>query len=124
MTTTDDEAILVVEDDRDTLDSLCAVLAQLGYQAIGALNGKIALDRLQAMRSSPPCLIILDIMMPVMDGWQLRKELQRDPDLAGIPIIVVSADLSAGQSAAAAGVDFIAKPIEVENLVEVVRRVC
>jgi len=82
--------VLVVEDDEDIRDSLIDFLADHGYAATGAIDGRDALARL-ATHESPPSIIILDLMMPNMDGRQFLEEHQRDPALARIPVVVVSA---------------------------------
>jgi CheY-like chemotaxis protein len=125
MTHPEDDLVLVVEDDRDTLETLCEVLAQFGYRPLAAPNGKAALDQLRKMGAPRPCVIILDVMMPVMNGWEFRAEQQRDPALASIPVIFVSADLMADRQAAArGGAAFLTKPVEVDDLMRAVRQVC
>src|SRR5262245_11415139 len=94
-------SVLVVEDDNDIRDALTLILRDQGYQVDSASNGQEALDQLR--RGSPANLIVLDLMMPVMDGWQFRHEQQRDPTLAGIPVVIVSADGSVQHKAASIG---------------------
>ncbi len=103
--------ILVVEDDADIREALALTLESGGYQVGTASHGKEALDRL---RHEPRAeLIVLDLMMPVMDGWQFRREQQRDPRLATIPVVIVSADGSVQQKATAIGAEgHIKKPID------------
>src|SRR5258706_12954853 len=82
--------LLVVEDDADIRDALDGLLSTEGFRIAGCSNGREALDWL---RTSPkPDLILLDLMMPVMDGWQFRVEQKQDPALATIPILALSAD--------------------------------
>ncbi len=81
--------ILIVEDDADTREMLGRFLELEGYQVETAANGRQALDRLEA--GAPASVIVLDLMMPVMDGWQFRREQIRRAALASIPVIVVSA---------------------------------
>lgn len=81
--------VFIVEDDVDTREMLCRFLELEGYQVESASNGKLALERLDA--GSRACVILLDLMMPVMDGWQFRREQVRHAALANIPVIVVSA---------------------------------
>jgi len=81
--------VLVVEDDFDLRESMVAVLEACGYPAFGAANGRDALAVLHEGRR--PGLIVLDLMMPVMDGWQFRvAQLQQD-DLAAIPTVIGTA---------------------------------
>jgi CheY-like chemotaxis protein len=81
--------ILVVDDDEDVRDAMCLVLERAGYVVSLAAHGKEALESLH--QHGAPDLILLDLMMPVMDGWELRERLALDPDLARIPMIVLSA---------------------------------
>jgi CheY-like chemotaxis protein len=92
-----------------------------GYQVEVAANGRQALERLIA--GMQPCVILLDLMMPVMDGWQFRREQVRSPELAEIPVIVVSA---AGRDRIAE-IDanaYLTKPVDLEQLLERVSHYC
>src|SRR5439155_12456386 len=80
--------VLVVEDDTDGRETLAELLEAEGYPVARAANGRQALDYLQ--RAGPPGLILLDLLMPVMDGYQFRQRQRQDPVLASIPIAVVS----------------------------------
>src|SRR5205814_8831977 len=83
--------ILVVDDDPDIRDSLREVLEDEGYDVSCVGNGREALDHLKAA-SPRPCVILLDLMMPVMDGWQFRREQKKlEPELANIPLVVITA---------------------------------
>ena len=113
--------VLVVEDDFDLRDALVPILEYEGHRVVSAANGKEALERLQTM--PPPSLILLDLMMPVMSGEEFRAEQLRDPALASIPVVVVSAHSSAEERAARLGaVGCVKKPFEIEDLLEQVRR--
>jgi len=79
--------ILVVEDDEDAREAMVALLQMKGYRAVPAGNGREALDYLD--QAAAPDLIILDLWMPVMDGWHFRSEQIKNPRLAHIPVIVV-----------------------------------
>jgi CheY-like chemotaxis protein len=81
--------ILVVEDDADTREMLGRFLELEGFRVESAANGRQALDRLEA--GAPAAVIVLDLMMPVMDGWEFRRVQLRNAALADIPVIVVSA---------------------------------
>src|SRR3954452_20931108 len=83
--------LLVVDDDPGIRESLADLLNEEGYTVITAVNGQDALTRLRAI-AEPPCVILLDLMMPVMSGPEFYDELRLDPQLAGIPIVVISAD--------------------------------
>jgi CheY-like chemotaxis protein len=116
-------SVLVVEDDRNTRDLLCGVLEAQGYVAAGTANGVEALGWLRA--SAPPCLILLDLIMPVMNGWQFRTEQLRDPALASIPVVVVSGDVYQGTKVASIDArGFLKKPVDPERLLEVVLTYC
>jgi CheY-like chemotaxis protein len=117
------KTILVVEDDADILNALILVLEDAGYTVAGAADGRQALDYLRG--NLPPRLILLDLMMPVMDGWQFRREQEQDPALASIPVLVISAGGLTAQKAAALGAaGFLQKPVEVEALLDAIRRHC
>ncbi len=87
--------ILVVDDESEITTLLRFVLEKDGHQVADASNGKVALERLGVEPQNPtasiPDLIILDIMMPVMDGYALNLRLQKEPKVSGIPILVLTA---------------------------------
>jgi CheY-like chemotaxis protein len=106
--------ILIVDDDHDIRESLAEVLAELGFQVATVANGREALAELER---EPATAVLLDLMMPVMDGWQFREEQRRRPALARTPVIVVSADGDVRASAAAIGADaWLRKPIHIADL--------
>jgi two-component system, chemotaxis family, chemotaxis protein CheY len=113
--------VLVVDDDADIREVMSAVLTDEGYRVSTAHDGAAALDRL---RHGPrPDLILLDLMMPRMSGWELRAALAEDAALRSIPVVVVSADRGAGPKVAQLGVaGFLSKPVELEHLLSVVAR--
>jgi CheY-like chemotaxis protein len=109
--------VLVVEDDTDILRALVQVLQDEGHTVRTAENGLVALAALRAPDARPPCVILLDLMMPVMDGWAFRAEQLRDPALASIPVIVLTADGSAVEKAALMnGAGALRKPVELATL--------
>jgi CheY-like chemotaxis protein len=115
----EDPRILVVEDDDDAREAMVALLQMRGYRAVPAGNGKEALDYLH--QAPVPDLIILDLWMPVMDGWQFRAEQIKDPRLKGVPVIVVTAlsdrdDVDANE--------VIIKPVDVDRLLTTVSQYC
>ncbi|MCK6549841.1 response regulator [Myxococcota bacterium] len=116
--------ILLVEDDADIREAAACVLRDRGFDVITAADGKSALASLRdsVRRSEAPALVVLDLMMPVMDGWQFRIEQRRDPSLSGVPVLAMSADASA--KAAAIDADgFLAKPFHAADLERVVEQV-
>src|SRR5262249_17339652 len=112
---------LLVEDDYDVRDALVPILEYDGHRVSSAANGREALDQLRA--NPAPSLILLDLMMPVMDGIAFRTEQLRDPELASIPVVVVSADPALREKAIRLGaVGWIEKPIDIDVLLDEVRR--
>jgi CheY-like chemotaxis protein len=111
--------ILVVEDDAATCRSMQRLLEGAGYPVACAANGLEALDHLR--RSGPPLVILLDLAMPVMSGWQFRREQRRDPALAPIPVIVVSGEADLPRAAASLGAAHLPKPVEVDALLGAIR---
>ncbi len=115
------KSILIVDDDADVREMLGQFFAIEGYSVATAGNGQEALDRLREGQLAD--LILLDLMMPVMDGWQFRVEQQRDPRLAPIPVVVLSAVYNARERAAMLGaVDYMQKPVEFDKLIETAER--
>ncbi len=108
--------VLVIEDDPDIRDVLVAVLESEGYDATSAANG---LSGLSEARRRHPDLILLDLMMPVMDGWVFRTEQVHDPSIAHIPVVVVSAFKDMKNIDAA---EYIQKPCEIPALLDAVER--
>jgi CheY-like chemotaxis protein len=85
--------ILLVEDDQDIRDTLEEVLIAEGYRVQVASNGQEALDCLRAVAAGElPNLVLLDLMMPVKDGLAFREEQERDPVLASVPVVIMTAD--------------------------------
>jgi len=109
---------MVVDDDPDILEALSEILEVEGFDIRRARNGQEALDRLGP---TPPQLILLDLMMPVMDGWEFAQRLHERAD-GSIPIIVLSADRNVGAKAREIGaVGHLAKPFELTELLDLVR---
>jgi CheY-like chemotaxis protein len=114
--------VLIVEDDESAREALAAFLQAEGYPVVEAANGREALDRLQ--RDSIG-VILLDLMMPVMDGWEFRAAQIRDPTLARVPVMVITADASARSRAMSLGAqEYMTKPIQFGRLLEFVGRHC
>jgi CheY-like chemotaxis protein len=107
--------VLVVDDDPDCRDSIVCWLDHAGYRVVAATDGRTALDLLHY--GVVPDVIMLDLRMPVMDGWSFRRHQRADPRHASIPVIVVSADLGASELEGEPGVhDVLPKPVEFEVL--------
>ena len=121
---TTDRFILIVDDDADNRDSIGEALESEGYRVAGAANGAEALSLLRNKLLRPD-LILLDIMMPVMDGWAFRAEQRNDPEIASIPVVVFTAygvpkDIAEQLQA----VGFLKKPPRLNDLLSAVSRVC
>ena len=116
--------VLLVEDDEDVRGAYAAYLEGAGYAVVEAGDGREALRRLRAAPGTF-CLILLDLFMPTMNGWAFRAEQLRDPDLAAIPIVVISADARTDQKAVQLGaLAHLKKPIDVDALVSLVDAHC
>ncbi len=115
--------ILIVEDCFLARELMSLILGEGGYRVSTAANGKEAIERLHT--ADRPDLILLDLRMPVMDGWTFREELKHDPELASIPVVVVSGlDESGEQSATLQVARFLHKPIETTELLQTVQQCC
>lgn len=115
-----DATILIVDDDPEILRLLQGYLQQAGFQTLTAYNGETALHQLRAAR---PDLLLLDIMLPQMDGWEITRIVRRDPALAEIPLILITArveDVDKIVGLELGADDYVTKPF---NPREVVARV-
>ena len=112
--------VLIVEDDDDIRELLAACLEREGYRVTGAADGREALVRLRSgIRFRT---ILLDLHMPVMDGWRFREEQKKDPVLSGIPVVVVSASETRENDPEGIAAR-LNKPIQLEKLLTVLARV-
>ena len=113
--------VLVVEDDAAVRDAVKSILEAHGYAIACAANGREALNYLRTQR--PARVILLDLMMPVMNGWEFRREQKGDPGLAGIPVVVYSGVDDAQAEADLIGAEgHLQKPVIGEELIETVAR--
>ena len=113
--------VLVVDDDREVSGTLADILEDAGYQALVAHDGVQALEILR--RGPRPSLVLLDLRMPRMDGYQFQAEKRRDPALVGIPVVVFTADRASAPRADDLDVAaYVEKPARLEELLAVVRR--
>jgi two-component system, chemotaxis family, chemotaxis protein CheY len=116
--------VLVIEDDGDIRETIRELLEERNYRTLLAPNGAAGLQELRGV-GRKPCLILLDVMMPVMDGRTFRAQQQIDPSLNHIPVVVLSAQADASAAATemkAAG--FLKKPIDLATLLETVDHFC
>ncbi len=115
--------ILCIEDDQEMIDLIRLILGRRGYNIIGATSG---LDGLEIMRQAPPDLVLLDLMMPDMDGWDVYQQMKADPSLQQVPVIVVTAkaqniDRVLGLHIAKVD-DYITKPFSPQDLLASVEK--
>jgi len=116
--------VLLVEDDDDIREVIQEALERRGYVTHACEDGREALDHLQAI-AIKPSLILLDMTMPTMSGWEFLQEQAKSPDIAGIPVVVLSAVANLEQQPAArhwAGI--LVKPVSLDNLISTVARFC
>jgi CheY-like chemotaxis protein len=113
--------ILIVEDDADTRDMIGRFLELEGYAVETAANGRQALDRLDA--GARACVILLDLMMPVMDGWEFRRIQVSHSTLSKIPVIVFSAAGRDRMSQIDAN-EYLSKPVDLDELLDRISRYC
>lgn len=114
--------IIVIDDERDQRLALELILEARGYQVDTAENGQLALEKMR--QSGAPRAVLLDLMMPVMDGWKFWSELLKHTDLASVPIVVMS---GVAQSPAARAINAVAhlrKPLELNRLYRVLEQHC
>jgi CheY-like chemotaxis protein len=114
--------LLLVDDDFATREMMSMILAGEGYRVATAANGVDALERLHD--SDRPCLILLDLSMPVMDGPTFCAR-RKDEGLPSVPVIVVSSDTDIAQKAAALGAEgYLEKPVDTIELLDTIRKRC
>jgi two-component system, chemotaxis family, chemotaxis protein CheY len=109
--------VLVVDDDPDILDAVCEILEAEGYRVSRARNGREALERVELEQ---PAVILLDLMMPVMDGSAFAQALRCRPRHRGIPIVLLTAAGSQQKAVAMGASGYLAKPFEIEMLLSYV----
>ena len=113
--------VLIVEDDEDLREMMAQLLTLEGYDSATVSNGREALDYLH--HCSTPHVILLDLMMPVMDGWEFRRQQEADPALAPVPVIVLSA-LDQARAAKIHAAAFLKKPLDFDRLLSLIRMYC
>lgn len=115
--------ILIIEDDADIRDTLTEILEYEGFHVVPTASGEEALRQLH--HGLRPGLILLDLMMPGVNGWGVAGQLRRIPALASVPVVVISGVHDVEQQAAALNVaGCLLKPVEVERLLEIIHRFC
>lgn len=115
--------ILLVDDDTSSVEALRELLEFSGHRVVCAGNGLEALEKLR--ESDDYCVILLDLMMPVMNGYEFRERQLKDPRLASIPVIVLTADGRAREKAMELGTRrYFQKPLSPPDLLRVVGEIC
>ena len=113
--------LLVVDDDAEVRDATYEILVRHGYRVVCVENGRAAIEFLRA--GGRPSAILLDMMMPVMDGWQFRQEQQNAPTIQHIPVVMITA--SDDRRADLIPSDqVLTKPVRVQELLKVVQQFC
>ena len=116
-------AVLVVDDDDATAEALCELLEADGFATVCVPDGQQALDHMRG--GDPVCLVLLDLMMPVMNGFEFRDEQLKDARLSDVPVVIVTADLRPADKARQLQADgYLSKPVSPEALLEVTNRFC
>ena len=111
--------VLVVEDEQDLRDMMRDALELSGYSVITASNGQEALSKLASIDEL--CLVILDLLMPVMNGWDCFEQIRRQPQFSSVPVVVHG---SAAEGAPAGATRVLKKPVGFDRLLSVVREYC
>jgi CheY-like chemotaxis protein len=115
------DSILIVEDDADVADAMSCILADEGFKTMQVANGEEALAVLAS--GARPDVILLDLMMPVMDGVEFRRRQARDPRISSIPVVIISADRKVAETAREMGVaGFLRKPVTPSQVLAEIRR--
>ena len=115
--------VLIVDDDADVREDYAELLREEGYQVMTAANGREALEQLEA--TTAPSLILLDLKMPVMDGWKFHRKLAEDPALSHVPVVLLSGSSDVYEEASRlAADDFLLKPVPVRELLGTVEQYC
>lgn len=116
--------ILVVEDNEEIRESLVEFLQDHGCDAVGARNGRDALDQLTCA-DARPCLIVLDLMMPIMDGREFRELQLQNPELSTIPVVVISAYRDGEERSKDLNVAaHLRKPLDLTELMQALQQHC
>ena len=124
MNDTNNKHILCIEDEPEMIDLIRLILGRRGFNVIGAAGGKEGLEK---VRQEPPDLILLDLMMPDMDGWEVYQQIKADDKTKGIPVIVVTAKAQSIDKVLGLHIakvdDYIAKPFSPQELLASVDKV-
>jgi DNA-binding response OmpR family regulator len=118
------KVVMLVEDDDETREALATILEEARYRVLRAANGAAAWSLLNDHGGACD-IILLDLMMPVMNGWDFRRKQRESSDFSSIPVLLMSAGGNIASSCADLGTsDYIAKPVEVAELLSKIQRYC
>jgi two-component system response regulator VicR len=124
MNDTNTKQILCIEDEPEMIDLIRLILGRRGFEVIGAAGGKEGLEK---VRQQPPELVLLDLMMPDMDGWEVYQQMKADEKTKDIPVIVVTAKAQSIDKVLGLHIakvdDYIAKPFSPQDLLNSVEKV-
>ena len=113
--------VLIVEDDDDVREFMQLLVSSYGYETMTAGDGQEALVK---MRERPPCMVLLDLQMPRMDGWEFRERQVQDVALRNIPVVCVTAFFDPEQVTRTLGLRCISKPADFPTLISAVEASC
>ena len=113
--------VLIVEDDADLRQFLECALTENGYETVSAQNGRDALIQMAARK---PSVVLLDLHMPVMDGWTFRREQLDDPRKASVPVVAVTAHYDPGDVERTLGVKCVPKPMQLDDVLAQLQHAC
>jgi CheY-like chemotaxis protein len=117
--------VLIVDDDGAIREVLGEILLEEGYTVLEAKNGREGLAVLRTNAARRPCVVLLDLMMPEMDGVQFRREQLEDPAIATVPVVILSADADVAARAKEMGVAAgLRKPIHLDEIMSTVKSCC
>lgn len=118
--------ILLVEDDNSIRETMTEILTDQGYQIQQATNGKEALEALRALGPDSPCVILLDLKMPIMDGKEFLEEIQKNQELRakGIPIVITSASFELGKQKLPLVSKTLFKPYNLDDVLTTIEEFC
>jgi CheY-like chemotaxis protein len=118
-----ERVVLVVDDDMDVREALTDLLSDRGFQVMSAANGREALDLLRGLKDAPS-VILLDLMMPIMDGYGFLQEHGKDSSLAAIPVAIITAGHGVDRDRIGAAAPIVPKPINVPRLFTILDGLC
>ena len=118
-----DQAVLVVDDDLDIREALTDILEDRGFHVTSAANGREALTLLRSL-SALPSVILLDLMMPIMDGYGFLEEQRRDASLAVIPVAIITAGHGVDRLRIDGVAPIVPKPINLQRLFSIIDQLC